>query len=320
MTPSPAKKSYGLYVWALVFVVLVGLSMTTGAYTGEGQAVDLDVFWVTRFPRTVALVISGMAMALSGFILQLLTQNRFVEPATNGTTEWAGLGLMCAYGFWPSSPLLVKMLVATVFALGGTWLFLWFLSRIRMRSTLVVPLVGMMIGSVVSAVSSYLALSLNLSQTLEVWFSASFASMQEGRYELLWVISGVVVAIYILADKLTVTSLGKNMATNLGIDYEMMLWWGSALTAIAVGIVATVVGNIPFIGLIVPNLISLMHGDHLKSNVTLVMVMGANILLACDLLARTIIAPLEFPLSIILSLLGASVFLFILIKHRRRLT
>lgn len=310
----------GLWIWGITFIILVMLSLSTGAYTGKGQAVTIDVFWLTRIPRTVALVISGMAMALSGLILQLLTQNRFVEPSTNGTTEWAGLGIMCAYGFWPSSPIFVKMCIAIVFSLGGTWLFLWILSRIRMRSTLIVPLVGMMIGSVVSAISSYIALSLNLSQTLEVWFSASFASMQEGRYELLWLIIGVVFLIYQLADRLTVTSLGKSMATNLGVDYDKMLWWGSALTAVAVGVVATVVGNIPFIGLIVPNLLSLMHGDDLKSNVTWIMLMGANILLVCDLLARTIIAPLEFPLSIILSLIGASVFLFILIKHRRRLT
>ncbi|MCR8968428.1 ABC transporter permease [Facklamia sp. 7083-14-GEN3] len=320
MNRSNHKKQKGLWLWSLAFIILVILSLRTGAYTGQGQAVTIDIFWLTRVPRTIALVISGMAMALSGLILQLLTQNRFVEPSTNGTTEWAGLGLMCSYGFWPNSPIFFKMCIAIVFSLGGTWLFLWVLSRLRMRSTLIVPLVGMMIGSVVSAISSYIALTLNLSQTLEVWFSASFASMQEGRYELLWLILVVIFFIYRLADRLTVTSLGKNMATNLGVDYEKILWWGSALTAVAVGIVATVVGNIPFIGLIVPNLLFLMRGDDLKSNLLWIMLMGANILLACDLLARTIVAPLEFPISIILSLIGASVFLFILIKHRRRLT
>lgn len=107
-----------------------------------------DIFFISRVPRTLALVLAGSAMSVSGLIMQMLTQNRFVEPSIAGTTQSASLGLLLVMVFSPSASVMIKMLVATLFAMGGTVLFMMLLARMRMKSALMVPLTGIMLGAV----------------------------------------------------------------------------------------------------------------------------------------------------------------------------
>src|SRR5699024_3050923 len=100
----------------------------------------------SRVPRTIALVLAGAAMAMCGLVMQLLTQNRFVEPTTTGTTEWAGLGLLVVMILMPTAGLLTKMVGAVVAAFGGTMIFFLFLRRVSLRTSLIVPIVGIMLG------------------------------------------------------------------------------------------------------------------------------------------------------------------------------
>ena len=111
-----------------------------------------------RSPRTVSLLLAGSAMAISGLVMQQISQNRFVEPTTTGTTEWAGLGLLCVLILYPEAPLMVKMVAAIAVAFGGTMVFFLVLRRIQLRSAMIVPIVGIMLGAVVGAVSSYFVL------------------------------------------------------------------------------------------------------------------------------------------------------------------
>ncbi|MDF2664753.1 MAG: ABC-type enterochelin transport system, permease component, partial [Microbacterium sp.] len=130
---------------------LVVLSLFVGAYDLTADAFGGEMFFISRVPRTLALVLAGCAMAVSGLIMQLLTQNRFVEPSTTGTSEWAALGLLVTVLLAPGAPLLVRMVVASVAAFVGTMIFIGILRRISLRSSLVVPLIGIMLGAVVSA-------------------------------------------------------------------------------------------------------------------------------------------------------------------------
>src|SRR5690625_4540538 len=100
---------------AVVAVLLVA-SLLTGVYDIFGTEDGGQMFAITRIPRTIALVLAGAAMAMSGLIMQLMTQNRFVEPSTTGTTEWAGLGLVVVMVLMPDSSILTRMGVAIVFA------------------------------------------------------------------------------------------------------------------------------------------------------------------------------------------------------------
>lgn len=297
---------------------LLAASLATGQYDILAGDDGLAMLNNVRVPRTIALVLAGAAMAMSGLVMQLLTQNRFVEPTTTGTTEWAGLGLLFAMILVPTASVLERMAFAVVFSFIGTMVFFLFLRRVSLRSSLIVPIVGIMLGAVVSSVSSFLALKTDTLQTLGTWFQGSFTSVYKGQYEVLWIVIAVVVAVFFFADRLTIAGLGEELATNVGVNYQRMMLLGTALIAIATGVVTVVVGNLPFVGLIVPNLVSMWRGDDLRSNLPWVCALGIGLVAACDLLARIIIAPFEIPVSVILGIVGAVVFVALIVRGTRR--
>lgn len=100
--------------------------MFTGQYDVFNKEDGLQMFFITRIPRTAALMLSGAAMSICGLVLQLISQNRFVEPTTTGTSQWAGLGLLFVYAFIPNPRLLTRMTAAIIFSFLGTMVFFVF--------------------------------------------------------------------------------------------------------------------------------------------------------------------------------------------------
>ncbi|MGO3083690.1 ABC transporter permease [Ancrocorticia populi] len=322
---SQKVSSHKLLDWKLLLgVIAVGgllvLSLYTGVYDVRGAEDGATMFAVTRIPRTVALMLAGAAMAMCGLVMQLLTQNRFVEPTTTGTTEWAGLGLLFVMVLFPGASITMRMVGAVIFAFIGTMVFFAFLRRVSLKSSLIVPIIGIMLGAVVGSISTFVALQANALQNLGVWFAGSFTSVLRGNYEILWIVAFVVVAVFVVADRFTVAGLGKEVATNVGLNYDRVILLGTVLVAIATGVVTVVVGNLPFLGLIVPNIVSMIRGDDLRSNLPWVCLLGIAIVTVCDLVSRTIIAPFEVPVSLILGVLGAAVFVALLLGQRRRMS
>ncbi|MGI6879716.1 ABC transporter permease [Microbacterium sp. gxy059] len=307
-----------LLIGVVVVLALLAVSLFTGVYDVFGADDGAEMFAITRIPRTIALVLAGGAMAMSGLVMQLLTQNRFVEPTTTGTTEWAGLGLLTVMVLFPGASILARMGGATIAAFIGTMVFFLFLRRISLRSSLIVPIVGIMLGAVVGSVSTFVALQTDMLQNLGVWFAGSFTSVFRGQYEPLWIVLAVAVVVFIAADRFTVAGLGKEIATNVGLDYNRVILLGTGLIAVATGVVTVVVGNLPFLGLIVPNIVSMIRGDDLRSNLPWVCLTGIAIVTVCDLVGRTIIMPFEVPVSLILGIVGAVVFILLLLRQRRR--
>lgn len=321
-TSSPASTGR-LFDWKLLLgvigvLVLLTISLLTGVYDIFGGDGGSQMFQITRIPRTIALVLAGAAMAMCGLVMQLLTQNRFVEPTTTGTTEWAGLGLMLTVILWPDATILARMIGAILAAFIGTLVFFLFLRRVSLKSSLIVPIVGIMLGAVVGAVSTFIAVQTNMLQALGIWFAGSFTTILRGQYETLWIVALVVVAVFITADRFTVAGLGKDIATNVGLNYDRIILIGTILVAIATGIVTVVVGSLPFLGLIVPNIVSLLRGDDLRSNLPWVCLLGIAIVTVCDLIGRVIIMPFEVPVSLILGVVGAAVFVALLLRQRKQ--
>ncbi len=306
------------FIVAIIIVIILGIiSMLVGVYDMRGREDGMEMYFITRFPRTAALMLTGAAMAMSGLVMQLITQNRLVEPTTTGTIEWAGLGLIFVYLLFPSPSLVQRMTGAIIFSFIGTMVFFLFLRRVKLRSSLIVPIIGIMLGAVISAVSTFVGLVFQMSQSVETWFVGSFASIQVGRYEYLWLIVLITILIFIYADRLTLAGLGEDITTSLGVSYNKIVLIGTALIAVAVGIVAAVIGNLPFLGLIVPNIVSMFRGDDLRSNLPWVCVTGMASLTAADIISRTVIMPFEVPVSLILGTVGAVVFIVILLRRRR---
>ena len=324
LTPAPAptaartwQRSGGLLAAALLTLALVVTSLFVGVYDLGAHGGE-DMFWITRVPRTLALVLAGSAMAVSGLVLQQLTQNRFVEATTAGTSEWAALGLLLSVILLPTVGLATRMVVASAAAFVGTMVFLAVLRRVQVRTTLVVPVVGLMLGAVVSALTTLIAVQTNYLQLLGTWFMGSFTSVVRGQYEVLWVVAAVCVAIFVLADRLTVAGLGRDVATNLGLDYDRVLLLGTAMVAVASGVTTVVVGFLPFLGLVVPNVVSLLRGDDLRSNLPWVCLGGVALVTACDILGRVVRMPFEIPVGMILGVVGAAGFLLLVLRVRRR--
>ncbi|WP_288493370.1 iron chelate uptake ABC transporter family permease subunit [uncultured Pantoea sp.] len=314
---------YGAYLIGLgLLSTLVMLSLVTGVT--RMSLIDLwhdaemrEILFVSRFPRTVALVLAGSAMSVAGQIMQMLTQNRFVEPSVVGTTQSASLGLLLVMVWYPAAPVIVKMCIASLFALAGTVLFMLLIQRIRQKSAFIVPLAGIMLGAVFSSVTTFLGMQFDILQSLGSWESGDFSSVMQGRYELIWIVGLITLLAALIADRFTVAGLGQDFSINVGLNYRQIQLTGMAMIAIVSGVVIVVVGVLPFLGLVVPNIVSMIFGDNLRRTVPWVAMTGAILVLSCDILGRLIIYPFEVPVSALLGVLGAAVFLVLIIRGRR---
>ncbi|RAX49446.1 ABC transporter permease [Arthrobacter sp. AQ5-05] len=308
--------------------VLVGLLAVVSLFVGvsdvglpqllAGDPEAWDLVWISRVPRTLAVILAGTAVAVAGLIMQLMVRNRFVEPSTVGTVESATLGILVVTVAFPAAPIMMKMGVASVFALGGTALFLAVLGRLPARNTLLVPIVGIMLGGVIGSVTTFFAYKYDLLQTLSNWMIGDFSGVLRGRYELLWIVAALTLAGYLAADRFTVAGLGADFTTNLGLNHKAIMRLGLVLVSLISAVVVTTVGAVPFLGLIVPNIVSLLFGDNLRRAVPWTALFGAGFVLVCDIIGRTIRFPYEVPVGMVMSVLGATIFLALLLRTRKR--
>lgn len=321
---STASQSLGLGGGLVVLLALATISLFVGVqelslgdlFRGLDENQRLILF-ASRIPRTVAVLLAGAALALGGLLMQLLVRNRYVEPGTVGTPESASAGMLLLIIFFPGAPILTKMLVAIVAALIGTWVFTRLIRALPPTAPIVaIPLVGIMLGGVIAAGTTFVAYENDLLQALGAWTSGDFSVVIRGRYELLWILAGVGFLVWFFADRFTVASLGKDMATGLGLNYKTTVNLGLALVAVASAITLVVVGAIPFIGLIVPNLVSMWLGDNLRRNIAWCALLGSGFVLGCDLLSRIINYPYEIPVGTVSGVLGGVVFLFLILSGR----
>ncbi|WP_127078527.1 ABC transporter permease [Rhodomicrobium lacus] len=284
--------------------------------SGHDDGHAARILAISRIPRTMALILAGASMAIAGLIMQMMIRNRFAEPTTSGTVEAASLGLLTVTIMAPDLPVMGKMLVAAAFALAGTLLFVRLLRLVPLRDPLMVPLLGIMLGGVIHAVATFIAYRFDLLQSLLAWTMGDFSGVLRGRYELLWV-GGLLAAVaWIAADRFTVAGLGRDFTTNLGLNYKRVLALGLVIVSMVTSAVVVTVGMIPFLGLIVPNVVSLTVGDNMRRAVPWVAVLGAIFVLSCDILGRIIREPYEIPLGTVVGVVGSAMFLWLVLRKR----
>jgi iron complex transport system permease protein len=301
--------------------VLAGVSIMTGvenvSLSGEWSHA-LDVLMVSRVPRTLALVLSGAAMAVAGLLMQMVVANRYVEPSTTGTVESATLGMLFCALFFPELPVMGKLCIAAAFALAGTGLFLAILQRIPLRSVLMVPLAGLMLTGIINAVTTFFAYRFDLMQSLNAWVSGDFSFILMGRYELLWIAAALTLLAYTTADRFTVAGMGRDTALSLGLDYRRALALALVLIALVTACVTVTVGMLPFVGLVVPNAVRLAMGDNTRRTLPWVAGSGAGLVLACDIAGRMIRQPYEIPVGTVLGVVGSAAFVVFLMRQKGR--
>ena len=324
LAPAGGRTPLWVFLAAVVLAVGAYLSLSVGVVPmtpvelldpSEQQRMLLTQ---VRLPRTAAILLSGAALAVAGLIMQRVTQNSFVSPSTSGTVEAAVLGVLLATLLVPGVSLVGKMGIAIVVAVAGTLAFLHLLQRIRHRDPIVVALVGLMYGGVLSAITVFIAYQRDLLQLLEIWTTGSFSAVMAGQYEPLYAVLAVGVVGYLFADRFTVVGMGREFATNLGVSYTRILYTALVVVSVMAAVVVVVVGAIPFLGLIVPNVVSMFMGDHVRRTLPVTALAGAGFVLLCDVIGRTVRFPYEIPVATVAGTIGAAVFVWLILRAARR--
>jgi len=280
------------------------------------NADQVKVLFISRFPRLLSIMITGGSLAVAGLIMQSITQNRFVSPTTAGTMEWCRFGVMIAILFFPEAPALLRVAAAFAVSLVGTALFVLIIGKLQARSIILVPLAGMMLGSVVSAVTVFFAYSNDIMQNMSSWLQGNFSLVIKGNYELLYLSIPFMILGYLYADRFTIAGMGKSMTTSLGLNHAAVMRMGLLIVAMISSVTIVGVGNIPFLGLVVPNLVSMYKGDSLKGTLFDTAWLGAVLVLICDVIGRVLLYPYEIPIGIIFSIAGGGIFLILLLGKK----
>lgn len=312
-------KKIGLFVLLLLLIVssiFVGVKDISLTQLFQWDSQQQLVLLTTRLPRTISLVIAGSTISISGLIMQHLTQNKFVSPSTAGTMDSARLGILVAMIFFPSAPLLFRSFIAFLFAFGGTLIFIYLTRFLPAKNQVMIPLIGVMFGNIIGSVATFFAYQFQLVQNMSSWLQGNFSTVMKGNYELLYLTIPLLIITYLFAYRFTVVGMGEDMATNLGLNYQRIQLFGLGIVALSSAVVLIMVGNIPFLGVIVPNLVSMRYGDHMKNTLAITAVGGSIFLLACDVLARVVIAPYEVPVSVVVGVLGSFIFIALLMRRK----
>ncbi len=277
--------------------------------------------WLTltasRLPRLMALVLAGVGLSVCGVILQHIVRNKFVEPATSGGFDAAKLGILVALTTAPATGTVGRMLFALAFCFAASLLFVAIVRRIKFKNTVLVPVIGLMYGGVLSAVAEFYAYRHNILQSMQGWLLGDFSKIVQGNYEIIYLILPIVALTYLYAHRFTVLGMGEGMATSLGLNYSATVALGLMLVAITVGATVITVGAIPFVGLVIPNLVALHYGDNLGRTLPVVALGGASLLLTCDILGRLLIHPFEVPIGLTAGGVGGVLFLVLIFWRNR---
>jgi len=301
----------------LSFISLfIGVSNLSPLHLFNMTEKQWQVLMISRLPRLISIIIAGISMSISGLIMQQLTRNKFVSPTTAGTDDAARLGILVALMLFASASTMEKMLVAFVFALAGTFVFMKMLDKIKYKDTIFIPLVGLMFGGVISSITTFFAYKNDLIQNISSWLQGNFSLIMSGRYELMYLSIPLVIAAYMYANKFTIAGLGEDFSTNLGLNHKLVVNIGLVIVAMVSVVVILTVGVIPFLGLIIPNIVSLYMGDNLKKSLSHTAVLGAVFVLVCDVIGRLIIFPYEVPIGLTVGVIGSVIFLYLLMRRK----
>ncbi|NGP44597.1 ABC transporter permease [Bacillaceae bacterium SIJ1] len=296
-----------------LFVGVSSISPTELFSMSDQQA---EIFWSIRVPRLLSILLAGAGVSICGLIMQQLSRNKFVSPTTAGTMDFARLGILVSLLLFTTASPLVKMGIAFLFALGGTLLFMKLLDRIQYKDAIFIPLIGLMFGNIVSAISTFFAYKYDLIQNLSAMLQGNFSLIMSGRYELLFISIPCLLAAWWFADRFTLAGMGEDFATNLGLKYRQVLFLGLTLVALVISTVILTIGTIPFLGLIIPNIVSIYSGDHLRKSLWQTAILGAAFVLLSDIVSRVIIFPYEISISLTVGVIGSVIFIILLLRRR----
>jgi iron complex transport system permease protein len=277
---------------------------------------QVDILFVSRVPRLISIILAGVSMSIVGLIMQQITRNKFVSPTTAGTMDSARLGILVSMLMFTSASPLQKMALAFVFALAGTFVFMKILNKIKFKDTIYIPLVGLMFGNIVGSITTFFAYKHDLIQSMSAWLFGDFSAVMKGRYEMLYISIPLLIVAYLFANRFTIAGMGETFAVNLGMNYKWVVNVALVIIAAISAAVIVTVGMLPFLGLIIPNIVTLYLGDNLKKILPHTALLGAVFVLVCDILGRILLYPYEISIGLTVGVIGSGVFLYMLVRRK----
>lgn len=330
-----------LHLWlALILVVVSFLSLATGASgtslsgalvkLAQGHALtktEAVVLWDIRAPRLILGICVGAALAVSGAVMQGLFRNPLADPGLVGVGAGAGLGAITAIvlgGMLPASlAALTGTYLVPIAAFLGAWFSTLVLYRVATRggrtSVATMLLAGIALGALAGAASGLLVYVADDSQLRDLTFWG-LGSLAGGSWAKVAVAGPLIVIAIVVACTLgrglNGLAMGEATAHHIGIPVQRMKNVAILTVAAAMGAAVAVSGGIGFIGIVVPHLLRLWSSPDHRTLLVNAALLGASMLLVADMISRVVIAPAELPIGIITAVLGAPVFLWILLRKR----
>ena len=312
--------------WLLCLSVLMLLAFLLSLCAGEQWISPGDWFtprgelfvWQIRLPRTLAVLLVGAALAISGAVMQALFENPLAEPGLLGVSNGAGVGLIAAVLLGQGQlPNWALGLCAIAGALIITLILLRFARRHLSTSRLL--LAGVALGIICSALMTwaiYFSTSVDLRQ-LMYWMMGGFGGVDWRQSWLMLALIPVLLWICCQSRPMNMLALGEISARQLGLP----LWfWRNVLVAATgwmVGVSVALAGAIGFIGLVIPHILRLCGLTDHRVLLPGCALAGASALLLADVVARLALAAAELPIGVVTATLGAPVFIWLLLKARR---
>ncbi|VYU33692.1 iron chelate uptake ABC transporter family permease subunit [Clostridium tertium] len=281
------------------------------------ESKDIEILMISRLPRLLSILVAGVGMSISGVIMQQISNNKFISPSTAATVDSAKLGVLFSLILFTSANIFQKMMLAFIFSLVGTFIFMAILKKIKIKNIIFIPLVGIMLGNVIGSITDFFAYKYNLNQSMGAFLQGNFSTVLKGNYEILYLSIPLVIIAFSYVHKFTLAGMGEEMSVSLGLNYKRVTNIGITIVALISSLVVITVGSIPFVGLIIPNIVSIWKGDNLKKNMPIVALLGASFVLACDIISRLIIAPYEIPIDLTIGVIGAVIFLYLIFRRNK---
>lgn len=317
-----------LVITVLLSVMVVGLSVgavdiplkvIAPALWGQDESFDALIVSTIRLPRVLTGALVGMALAVSGALMQGLTQNPLASPGILGINAGSAFAVVCALVIWGQLPLASYAIFA---AIGAAVAAVLVYSLASMGAGGVTPMKMTLAGAIFTALLTAITTSMLIfdEETLEqvrFWTAGSLA----GREMALlvntapYVMTGLVIGI-LLGKPVSAMSLGEAVAAGLGQQTQRIRLWAFAAVVLLSGGATALAGPIAFVGLMVPHIARFWVGTDYRRVLPMAAVIGALMVSAADILGRLVIRPQELPVGIIMGLLGAPFFIYLARRQR----
>jgi iron complex transport system permease protein len=294
------------------------LSILTGS--SDPDSVTATIIWQIRLPRVILAAFVGGTLALGGLVFQALLRNSLAEPYILGISGGSAIGAIIAMliglSYFPG---------VTIFSFAGSLLVLVFVTTLAgstmgntMHSRDSLLLGGVMMNAFCAAIIMFL---ISMTRSFQVqhilyWLMGDLATIQKGQLSILLLVVPCFIVIFILARPMNLLLLGRETAAAMGINVKNTVLLLLVITSLMVSVIVSLSGLIGFVGLVIPHIFRLILGPDHRLLVPSCLLGGASYLILCDLLARILPSSGELPVGIVTALIGAPLFIILLLRHR----